>query len=254
MPLSSSGPETQSGVAHWFERTYRDLGFDYLRAPEAYPIFLQLLGARAGQRLLDVACGPGLLLKEANDRGLDVHGVDLSRTALELAQRYVPEASVHVGNAQEIAHPEGTFDYVTCIAALERFFDRPAALREIRRVGASDARFCFMVRNARTLVWRLWRDALKKRNVHGHQDALDLERWSGLFEAHGFRIEAVYIDQWFRQRLRRALRLFRPLDRNRPEPVARPILPLRYANEFIFILSKGPDPEAELERSPDSIE
>ena len=146
-----------------------------------------------------------------------------------------------LNNAQEIDHPDGHFDFVTCIAAIERFFDRPAALREFHRLGKPGARYCFMVRNARTIVWRVWREALGKRNVSGHQDALDLERWQELFEEQGFRVEAVYIDQWFRQRVRRLLRFQRPLDRSKREPIARPILPMRFANEFIFILSKRPD-------------
>lgn len=236
--------ETQAGVEAWFDKTYRELGFGYLRPADAYPIFLQVLEAEPGKRLLDVACGPGLLLKEARDKGLDVYGVDLSEAAVELAGRYVPEANVQAANAQDIPHPDGYFDYVTCIAAIERFFDRPAALAEFHRLGKPDARYCFMVRNARTLVWRLYREALGKRNVSGHQDALEFDQWRELFEAQGFEVEAVYVDQWPRQRIRRWMRFGRPLDRSQPERIAKPILPMRFANEFIFLLRKRTDPAA----------
>jgi len=244
MSSEHSQAPTQAGVAAWFDRTYQELGFDYLRPPQAYPILLQLLDVKPGKRLLDVACGPGLLLERAHARGLEVSGIDLSSAALAMAAEHVPEAQLLESNAESIDHPDATFDYVTCIAALERFLDRQAALREIRRVARDGARFCFMVRNARTLVWRLWRQILGKKNVLGHQDALDLAQWRALFEDNGFRIEAVYIDQWFRQRVRRALRWFKPLDPGKPEPVAKPVLPLRFANEFIFILSKSTDQDA----------
>jgi ubiquinone/menaquinone biosynthesis C-methylase UbiE len=235
----SSAAETRAGVAAWFDRTYARLGFGYLRPPAAYPIFLQLMGVRAGQHLLDVACGPGLLLKPAQAAGLEVSGVDLSAAALELARAYVPEATLLESSAEQLGFPAESFDRVTCIAAIERFVDRRAALKEMRRVGRADAVFCFMVRNARTLVWRLWRETLGRRNVDGHQDALDLEEWRALFVECGFRIEAVYMDQWFRQRVRRVLRGLQPPPAGRAEPVAHPLLPLRYANEFIFILRKS---------------
>jgi ubiquinone/menaquinone biosynthesis C-methylase UbiE len=229
----------QREVVNWFDGTYRKLGFDYLRPLAAYPIFLQLLGAREGETLLDVACGPGLLLKAALLRGVAPAGVDISRAALDIAGEYVPEARLEQGNAEELPFPDGSFHHVTCIGAIERFLDRPRALAEMMRVGRDDARYCFMVRNASTIVWRFWRKTLKRRNTTGHQDALTLEQWRALFHEAGFEVVGVYIDQWLRQRLRRVLRGGRQRDFREPEPIARPILPLRFANEFIFLLRKA---------------
>jgi SAM-dependent methyltransferase len=236
--MSRSSAPAQRDVAGWFDGTYEHLGFDYLRPLAAYPIFLQLLDARPGETLLDVACGPGLLLKAATLRGLEPTGLDISSAALALAADYVPEARLVEGNAEQLDFPDGTFHHVTCIGAIERFLDRPRALTEMRRVARDDGRFCFMVRNSETLVWQLWRRGLRRRNTAGHQDALNLREWNELFAGLGFEVEGVYIDQWFRQRLRRVLRGFRPWDMSRPDPVAKPILPLRLANEFIFVMRK----------------
>ncbi len=230
---------SQRDVAQWFNRTYVEKGFGYLRPQHAYPIFLQLLGVTPGSKLLDVACGPGLLLRAALDKKLEPTGVDLSKEAISLAKRYVPAAEVKEGNAQQLEFADGTFDFVTCLGSIERFFDREKALREIHRVAARDARFCFMVRNSATLVWTVWRRWLRQQNHQGHQDAASLEGWIELFQQTGYEVDGVYIDQWFRQKLRRALRGFRAHDMSRPEPIARPLLPLRYANEFIFILRKS---------------
>ncbi len=87
----------QSRVAAWFDETYTKKGFSYLRPPRAYPIFLQLLGARDGQRVLDVACGPGLLLRAALDRGLDASGVDISKEAISMARKNLPAADARCG-------------------------------------------------------------------------------------------------------------------------------------------------------------
>lgn len=231
--------DDQPVVAAWFDATYRSRGFAYLRPFEAYPIFLQLLGVRAGERLLDVGCGPGLLLRAALMRELRPTGVDISAAAVEIARVYARGAEVVQGNAESLDQPDATFHHVTCIGALERVLDRGRALAEMRRVARDDARFCIMVRNSATLGWSLWNRLLRRRNVRGHQDALTLDEWRRLFADNGLQEQAVYVDQWLRQRVRKVLRGFRRHDFRRPEPVAGPILPLRFANEFVFVLEKA---------------
>jgi SAM-dependent methyltransferase len=225
--------EQQSQVREWFDATYETRGLGYLRPPEAYPIFLQLLEARPGERLLDVACGPGLLLRAARARSLHATGVDLSRVAVAMVPRVAPGASALQANAEGLPFGDGTFDAVTCIGSLERFLDRPAALREMRRVAARGARFCLMVRNARTFGWKVATQGLGRVNHRGHQDAGTLEEWRALLEECGFVVRRVVADQWFWQKWRN--RLFMPRD-GQPEPLVTRVMPLRFANELIFIL------------------
>jgi SAM-dependent methyltransferase len=235
----SAPPVPQDDIASWFDATYRQKGLRYLRPPRAYPIFVQLLAATPGQRLLDVACGPGLLLQAAAERGLTVAGIDLSATAIAMAQQAMPAADVRAGNAEALPFADGTFDHVTCLGSLERFLDRDQALSEIARVAKPTARFCFLVRNASTLVWRWWREGLGRREVDGHQDAQTLAQWRALFERRGFVVERVLPDQWPRQRLRHLL----PFQRPRPgwrEPEAGSLLPLRWCNELVFVLRRAP--------------
>jgi SAM-dependent methyltransferase len=229
----------QADVAAWFDATYRQKGLRYLRPRRAYPIFVQLLGARPGDRLLDVACGPGLLLCAAVERRVAATGVDVSQEAIDLARDLVPAASVHQGNAERLPFADATFDCVTCLGSIERFLDRERALREMRRVAKPHARFCFLVRNASTLVWRVWRQGLGRREVQGHQDALTLGAWRELFTRCGFVIERVLPDQWPRQRFRQLLPWWRP-EPGRREPVARSIVPLRWCNELVFVLRQAP--------------
>lgn len=238
--MASSDPNSdrQREVASWFDSTYSKIGFKYLRPLEAYPIFLQLLGVKEGETLLDVACGPGLLLKAALMRGLRPSGVDISKEAVAIARGFAAGAEAQEGSSEKLPFADGCFRHVTCVGAIERFLDREKALSEMCRVAMADAKFCFMVRNSETAVWKVWRRWLGRQNVTGHQDALTLEEWSRLFERCGLEVEAVYMDQWCRQKLRKLLRGWRRHDFARPEPVARPILPLRYVNEFIFILHK----------------
>lgn len=229
---------TQEGITAWFDRTYASRGFRYLRPYAAYPIFVQMLGLPVGARVLDVACGPGHLLRAAGARGLDAVGVDLSLEGLRLARAYVPEAPVARANAERLPFRDGAFDGVTCIGSLERFLDRDAALAELSRVTTAGARLCLMVRNARTPSWKLWRELLGRRNAAGHQDALDLAGWRSLFDRRGLQVLSTHPDQWGRQRLRWWVRGRREPDPAVDEPVARTLLPLRWANEFVFVLGK----------------
>jgi SAM-dependent methyltransferase len=231
-------PVSQDTVAAWFDSTYRQKGFGYLRPARAYPIFVQLAGGGVGDRLLDVACGPGLLLRAARERGLVPSGVDVSAEAIAMAQALLPGIDAQHGNAERLPFADGTFDCVTCLGSLERFLDREAALREMVRVAKPTARFCFLVRNASTFVWRVVRERLGRREVEGHQDALTLTAWRDLFHRCGLEVERVLPDQWPRQRWCQLLPFCRPRP-GRDEPIARSLLPLRWCNELVFVARRA---------------
>jgi SAM-dependent methyltransferase len=229
---------SQSQVAAWFDATYQKKGLKYLRPRRAYPIFVQLACVTKGQRLLDVACGPGLLLCAAMERGVIASGIDISAQAIELACGLLPGVDARQGNSEQLPFADGTFDAVTCVGSLERFLDRAIALREMIRVAKPDARFVFLVRNASTIVWRVWRQILGQREMHGHQDAKTLAQWRILFATAGLEIEQTLPDQWPRARFRQLLPWRHPRP-GRKEPVARSLMPLRWCNELVFVLRRS---------------
>jgi len=227
---------TQDTVRHWFDEVYATKGLEYLRPPQAYPVFVDLLHAKPGEALLDIACGPGLLLRAASEYGLRAYGVDLSTVAVSMRSRVAPAARAMVGNAERLPFADGSFDLITCIGSLERMLDRDGVLREMQRVTRPGARFCLMVRNSRTLKWKLHAELLGRRNIKGHQDAAGLEQWSELFERLGFIVDGVYPDQWFAQRMRRALGW--SWEAQQGKITTSYLLPIRYANEFIYVMRK----------------
>lgn len=238
-PLTSDqqSPDQQD-VTRWFDGTYREMGFGYVRPFEAYPIFLQLLDAQPGHSLLDVACGPGLLLKAARMRGVEPSGVDISEVAVAMARASVPEADVHVANAENLPFEDGRFDLVTCIGSLERMFNREKALAEMHRVVKADGRVCLMLRNAAAPGWQFWRRMLRRQNHAGHQDAKSLSGWRRLIESAGFVVDRIVMDQWTRQKIRRWLRGGRRPNFNVPEPIARPLTSMDWAYEHVFLLRR----------------
>lgn len=228
--------DTQQSIAEWFDHTYRTRSFKYLRPPEAYDLFGTLLAPEPESMHLDVACGPGLMLKTMHNRGAKAYGVDISVEAVRMAEEYCPSATVAQANAEQLPFDDGMFDSVSCIGSLERMIDRKAALAEMLRVSKDHARICLMVRNSEHFIWKYFIRPAGLANKKGHQDALNLKAWSELFEACNFRIEAIYPDHWPYIRLLRLLRPWKKADASR---VRRFPFRLDLAYEFIFVLRKA---------------
>jgi SAM-dependent methyltransferase len=111
-----------------------------------------LLGLGEGDRVLDVACGPGNFSREfartVGREGLVV-GIDASRTMLERGAAERRRAGVENlvlvrGNAVEMPFADGSFDAACCFAALHLFADPFDALDEMRRILAPGGRIALM--------------------------------------------------------------------------------------------------------------
>jgi ubiquinone/menaquinone biosynthesis C-methylase UbiE/pimeloyl-ACP methyl ester carboxylesterase len=115
-----------------------------------HPVATRLIdaaGLQPGERVLDVACGTGIVTRLAADRtgtAGSVAGLDPNPAMLSVAHDVVPaEASItwHEAPAEKIPLEDRSFDVVLCGMGLQFFADRVAGLREIRRVLAPGGRF-----------------------------------------------------------------------------------------------------------------
>jgi ubiquinone/menaquinone biosynthesis C-methylase UbiE len=89
---------------------------------------------KAGQRVLDVACGTGVLAREAAGRGAPVTGLDRNEGMLATARRMAPAVEWKAGRAEQLPFPDAGFDAVVSQFGLMFFDDRAQAVREMRRV------------------------------------------------------------------------------------------------------------------------
>ncbi len=90
-----------------------------------------------GDHVLDVACGTGVVAREAGRRVGDngaVVGLDRNEWMFDVAKRVAPEIEWVTGVAEDMPFPAGSFDAVTCQFGLMFFDDRAGALREMWRV------------------------------------------------------------------------------------------------------------------------
>jgi len=119
------------------------------------PILVELVHPRPGERVVDVACGTGIVARIVAARvgptGAVV-GVDLNPGMLSVARSAVSTDSQssaplqwQEANADKLPFPDESFDIVYCQLGLQFFADRAAALREMRRALGAEGRLALMV-------------------------------------------------------------------------------------------------------------
>ncbi|HEX5052108.1 MAG TPA: methyltransferase domain-containing protein [Planctomycetota bacterium] len=107
------------------------------------PLAVDLLhhaGLRPGERVLDVACGTGVVARLASPQvepGGSVAGLDVHPGMLAVARSATPPGmriAWHQASAEAMPLPDASFDVVLCQMGLQFLPDKRAALREMRRV------------------------------------------------------------------------------------------------------------------------
>lgn len=103
--------------------------------PLAVP-FVEVAGLTAGQRALDVGCGPGALTTQLVSRlGADhVSAVDPSDPFVAAAKERFPGVDVHLGSAELLPFEDDSFDASLAQLVVHFMADPVAGLREMARV------------------------------------------------------------------------------------------------------------------------
>jgi len=98
--------------------------------------FADLAGARGGQRLLDVGCGPGALTTELVNRvGADaVSAVEPSASFVAAARERLPGVDIRQTGAERLPFGDAAFDAALAQLVVHFLADPVAGLREMGRV------------------------------------------------------------------------------------------------------------------------
>jgi ubiquinone/menaquinone biosynthesis C-methylase UbiE len=100
--------------------------------------FLEFVGIRDGDRLLDVGCGTGSLTftAAALTRRSEIFGIDRSASFVAYARSQTndPRLRFEVGDALSLPYPDSSFDKCLCLLVIQLIPDVRRALSEMRRV------------------------------------------------------------------------------------------------------------------------
>lgn len=101
---------------------------------------IEAAGLQTGERVLDVACGTGVVTRLAAERvgpSGTVAGLDVHPGMLAVARAATPAGisiNWYEASAEAMPLPDSSFDVVLCQMGLQFMPNKPAALREMRRV------------------------------------------------------------------------------------------------------------------------
>jgi len=115
-------------------------------------VLVDAAGLSARERVLDLACGTGLVARAAAERvgeGGRVAGVDLNPGMIAVARTLSAPAGAAIEwitcSALDLKLPDASFDVVLCQQGLQFFPDRGQALREMHRVLVPGGRLALSV-------------------------------------------------------------------------------------------------------------
>jgi ubiquinone/menaquinone biosynthesis C-methylase UbiE len=144
---------------------------------------LSWAGDLTGKRLLDVAGGDGYWAGQAARRGATAVCLDLARPKLVFGAKLRDHPGLVEGDALALPFPDGQFDVVMSVCAIEHFDDGPAALDEMTRV----------LRPGGDLVMSA--DALTRADRWPHLLARHRERYHVKYTYSGERLRGLLADR-----------------------------------------------------------
>jgi SAM-dependent methyltransferase len=130
-------------------------------------------GIVAGDRALDVGCGPGVLLGELAGRlGADrVAGADPSEPFVAAARRAVPGAEVRVAAAERLPFEHDSFDVVLSQLVVNFMSDAEAGVAEMRRVARRTVSSCVWDYAGEMTMLRVFWDAARELDSDAPDEA-----------------------------------------------------------------------------------
>ena len=150
-------------------------------------ILFEKAGLRKGDRVLDVACGTGVVTGLLRDyTGKPVKGIDISGEMIAIAKRKYAEVSDIVFEKADFLSHQGAYDFVMVYNAYPHFLDREGFLSSLKANLACGGRFA--------IVHSLGRERLSKHHEGLSQnisrDLLPVGEEAG-FYAKDFRLSCV---------------------------------------------------------------
>tara|TARA_R110001592_G_scaffold57277_1_gene174162 strand:+ start:39506 stop:40171 length:666 start_codon:yes stop_codon:yes gene_type:complete len=113
------------------EYGYGGYRYDGRWVPVAQDI-VKHFGLKPGDKVLDVGCAKGFLVKDLLEIGIDAYGIDVSKYALMHCESEVV-GRLQIGSCDDLPFPGSSFDAVLSINTIHNM-DRDGCIRAIREI------------------------------------------------------------------------------------------------------------------------
>ncbi len=139
-------PKSEEQIRHEFTRQAKQMAAaPAFRVDAALERIVKALGDAAPDRVLDLACGPGIVAEAIAPQHREVVGIDVTPEMIWLARERLRKAgwgNAHfsVSSAERLPFEWGSFDQVVTRLSFHHFMDVPATLAETRRVLREEGR------------------------------------------------------------------------------------------------------------------
>jgi ubiquinone/menaquinone biosynthesis C-methylase UbiE len=155
-----------SNVAEWYDRLVGDAGSEY-HQHVVLPGVMRLLEPQPKQRIVDVACGQGVLCRLLRDRSAEVTGIDAAEPLINAARERGPhDIRYQVGDARDLSMlAPNAFDSAACVLAIQNIHPIQPLFEGVARALRDGGRFVIVMmhpafRGPKETAWG-WDDVQK---------------------------------------------------------------------------------------------
>jgi len=136
--MRSRGETSFVKFPHFAAALYGALSRTQSLQRQAHEIAVFIVGEIDGGRVLDIGTGPGRLLVAIHqlNPALELHGLDISQSMIELARENLANVPVdlRIGSIARTDYENNFFDLVTCTGSFYLWDDPKQGLEEIHRI------------------------------------------------------------------------------------------------------------------------
>jgi len=146
-------------VADWYDSHVGESGSEFHQRV-ILPGVLRLLNIQPNERIIDIACGQGVLCRQLVNLKVEVTGIDAAETMIRAARERGPETiRYQVADARDPAGlPKDYFNAAACVLAIQNIHPLPPVFEGVKRLLASGGRLVMVMthpcfRGAKETSW-----------------------------------------------------------------------------------------------------
>lgn len=140
-------------------------------------------------KMLDIGCGNGWFIKQQQEKGWDIYGVEPSQIAVEVGRR--AGLNIHHGDLLSANFETASFDYIRSNHSFEHIYNPDKVLQEIYRILKPEGRLFIGVPNINSFNAMLFKQYWYYLGAPVHTYNYSNKTLTVLLEKYGFIVEKM---------------------------------------------------------------